>query len=187
MVSKKDIRKEVLTRRGLLSEKEWEEKSSRICKKLITHPFFLSTNSIYCYVDYRNEVGTKAIIEEAWRLGKNVAVPKIDGDEMRFYYIDSYLELQDGFRGIMEPNTRRPACDADALVIMPGVAFDKERNRIGYGKGYYDRFLTSHPSYQTISICFECQLVENILNEYHDIKPELLITEEKIYAKSIAK
>ena len=187
MESKKDIRKEVLKKRNMLSDKEWEEKSNLICRKLIAHPFFLNASTIYCYIDYRNEVGTRAILEEAWRLGKKVAIPKVEGDEMQFFYIKHYSELQEGFRGIMEPDGKNPANDEHVLVIMPGVAFDIKRNRIGYGKGYYDRFLSEHRLYKTIGICFACQIVEQISNDVHDIKPELLITEEAIYAESTTK
>lgn len=181
MESKKDIRKRVLEKRSIISKKEWEEKSHRIYQKVVTHPFFLDADAIYCYVDYRNEVGTKNILDAAWSMRKKVAVPKVEGDSMTFYYIDSYLDLQDGYRGIPEPKAERPAQDKNVLVVMPGAAFDKNHNRIGYGKGYYDKYVQLHPEFRTIAIAFELQIIENIPADDYDICPEIIITEDTIY------
>ena len=181
METKKDIRKRVLELRSAMSKDEWSEKSNRIQQTVIAHPFFLHANVIYCYIDYRNEAGTRSIIEKAWNLGKKVAVPKVESEEMNFYYISEFSDLQEGYRQILEPNTDNPANVEDALVIMPGVAFDKKRNRIGYGKGFYDKFLEQHPSYKTMALSFECQLVSEIQADAFDLKPDVLITEECIY------
>ena len=181
MESKKDIRSRVLEKRNCITDKEWEEKSHEIYEKVVTHPFFFEADSIYCYVDYRREVGTRAIIEKSWEMGKKVAVPKVNGTEMNFYYISQFSDLKEGYRGILEPDPQFPASDKKALVIMPGAAFDRNRNRIGYGKGYYDKFLRVHQNYSTIAICFECQLVDQIPATDLDIRPDFLITEENIY------
>lgn len=183
MESKKDIRKRVLEKRNLISDKEWEEKSHNIFERVVTHPFFLKSNAIYCYVDYRREVGTRKIIERAWKSGKKVAVPKVHGDEMEFYYIHSFEDLQDGFKGIPEPSQKYPANDENALVIMPGAAFDTKCNRIGYGKGFYDKYLHAHQKYKTIAIAFELQIVEAIPADIYDICPNIIITEEKTYER----
>ena len=181
METKKDIRKRVLANRDDIDKKEWEEKSRKIQKQVITHPFFLESNVIYCYVDYRNEVGTECIIKKAWESGKQVAVPKVEGKEISFYYISDFSDLKEGFRQIREPDVQFPANENHALVIMPGVAFDKSRNRIGYGKGFYDRFMDKHPTYRTIALAFECQMLDEIEADIFDYRPEILITEEHIY------
>ena len=183
MESKKDIRKRVLAIRQNLAVQEWEEKSRLIYEKLTSHPFFLQAESIYCYVDYHREVGTRQIFEYAWNLNKKVAVPKVNGDEMEFYYIHSFENLREGFKGIPEPEDRYPAKDEHALVIMPGAAFDKKCNRIGYGKGYYDKYLRVHPNYKTIALAFELQMLEAIPADTHDICPNIIITEEKTYER----
>ena len=183
MESKKDIRKRVLETRIQLTDKEWEEKSHRIYEMVVTHPFFLQTDAIYCYVDYRREVGTRRIIEQAWMSGKKVAVPKVLGDEMEFYYIQSFEDLKEGYRGIPEPKQINLAHDANVLVIMPGAAFDKTGNRIGYGKGYYDKYLQLHPNHQTLALAFELQILEAIPTDTHDVCPNIIITEEKIYER----
>lgn len=181
MESKKGIRKRVLDARNDITEKEWEEKSHCIYEKVVTHPFFLETDTIFCYVNFQKEVDTCRIIKEAWNLKKKVAVPKVEGDNMRFYYIQDFSELQSGYRGILEPLTDKEAEVEEGLVIVPGVAFDKNRNRIGYGKGYYDKYLSQQSSLKTIAIAFDMQIVEKIPEEINDIRPNILITEEHIY------
>ena len=183
MDSKKDIRKQVLTLRERLTVKEQDEKSQCIFNQVINHPFFMDANIIYCYVDYKQEVKTRSIIQHAWEQGKNVAVPKIVDDEMRFYFIESFEELKEGYRGIPEPINCKIADAKSPLVIMPGVAFDKSKNRIGYGKGFYDKFLKNSPYSHTMALCYEVQLVEKVPTDPFDIKPEILITEKCIYDK----
>ena len=183
MESKKDIRKCVLAKRNCISNQEWEEKSRLICEKVVTHPFFLQEDAIYCYIDYRNEVGTRIIVEQAWKSGKKVATPKVLGDEMEFYYIQTYDDLEEGYKGIPEPKKANLAIDDKTLVIMPGAAFDANCNRIGYGKGYYDKYLQAHPNYKTLALAFELQMVEHIPTEEYDICPQILITEENTYER----
>lgn len=187
MESKRDIRKRVLAKRNSITEKEWEEKSRRIYEKVVTHPFFLDAEEIYCYVDYKKEVGTKKILETAWSAGKKVAVPKIEDEEMKFFYIQNFEELKEGYCGILEPQAQDLAEGGNVLVIMPGSAFDKNRNRIGYGKAFYDRYLKAHSTYHTLALAFELQFVETILSDVHDIKPEVIVTEDKIYDKYTTK
>ena len=182
MESKKDIRNQVLAKRMDLSEVEWASKSANICEKVIAHPMFVTAEEIYCYIDFRNEVGTRKIIEKAWSLGKKVAVPKVTGSSMEFYCIQSFDELSPGSWGIPEPNPETVACGKNVLVIMPGAVFDANKHRIGYGKGYYDKYLANHFDYQTLALAFELQMLENIPADEHDICPQFIVTEERIYA-----
>ena len=183
MESKKDIRKRVLQKRENLTNREWEEKSRLIYDKVVSHPFFLQADTIYCYIDYRNEVATRAIIDFAWKSGKKVAVPKVLENVMHFYLIDSFDELEYGYKGIEEPKTSKLATDEDALVIMPGAVFDCACHRIGYGKGYYDKYLHLHSNHKTLGIAFEFQVFKNIPSEEFDICPDIIITEENIYER----
>ncbi len=181
MESKKDIRKRVLVERNQLSETDWAEKSDTICEKVISHPYFLDAEEIYCYIDFKNEVGTRKILETAWELGKKVAVPKIVGEHMEFHYINELQELSSGCWGILEPIMQNPAEGKQVLVLMPGAVFDKKKHRIGYGKGYYDQYLAKHSHYQTMALAFELQMLENIPTDVHDICPQIIVTEEKFY------
>ncbi len=180
-INKKELRKQILQKRNLLTQKEWEEKSHIIFNRVAAHPFFLDADEIYCYLDYKKEAGTRKIIEKAWQLGKKVAVPKIIGDEMQFFYIGDFQCLEDGYCHILEPKTDSPANGKNVLVIMPGAVFDPNRNRIGYGKGFYDRFLEKNPAFHTLALAFMLQFVENIPADSYDKKPETIITEDKIY------
>ena len=181
MESKKDIRRYVLSVRENLTAKEQDEKSHNIFCRVINHPFFMNADTIYCYVDYMHEVKTRSIIQYAWKQGKRVAVPKIVNDQMIFCFIEAFEDLKDGYRGIPEPTDCKIANSDSPLVIMPGVAFDKSRNRIGYGKGFYDKFLALHPNFHTIALGFDVQIVDKIPSNLDDIQPEILITENCIY------
>ena len=178
---KKDIRKRVLNKRENIKESEWEKNSRSIYEKVVTHSFFLNADTIYCYVDYRREVCTRQIIEKAWELNKCVFVPKVNGNDMTFHPIYSFSDLEEGYKGILEPYTDPIDEIKDGLVIIPGVAYDKNRNRIGYGKGYYDRFLSANRNLKTMAIGFELQIEDEIPSEPFDMKPEVLITERHIY------
>ena len=181
MESKKDIRKRVLSIRENMSKEEWGQNSRIIYEKVVTHSFFLNNDIIYCYIDYKREAATRQIIQKAWELQKKVYVPKVAGDNMTFHLITSFSDLEDGYRGIPEPKTNYTNIISPGLVIIPGVVFDKKRNRIGYGKGYYDRFLSKYNYLKTLAIGFELQVEDEIPSEPFDIKPEVLITERHIY------
>ena len=176
MESKKDIRKCVLEKRNCISKQEWEEKSRLICEKVVTHPFFLDSNVICCYVDYRNEVRTREIIETAWKQSKKVAVPKVYGDIMKFIYLDDLTQVEKSDMGIPEPVADEPVAeDQTALVLMPGLAFDKEGHRIGYGGGFYDKFLMAEPSHPTVALCYEFQMYAHLDTEEFDIPVDLVL------------
>ncbi|MEG0108573.1 MAG: 5-formyltetrahydrofolate cyclo-ligase, partial [Lachnospiraceae bacterium] len=117
---------------------------------------------------------------DAWKKGKRVGIPKIQNHTMKFYYISHMQDVEEGKYNILEPTTKELANNPEALIVMPGVAFDKERNRIGYGGGYYDRYLKLHPCGQTIALSYEIQCVSHISAEAFDFRPEILVTEGRI-------
>lgn len=196
METKRQIRQRILTVRSKLSEKEWQQKSLKIVNKVMETKIFQKSDVILAYLDYNKEVNTRYLIQQAWKLGKKVYVPKVNGDTMSFHLVYDFEELVSGFRGILEPlGTNEEWTNSllqTSLMIMPGVAFDKERHRIGYGKGYYDRFLSNqmnlqdnslvmhHQLLSTIAICFDCQLLEAIPYEEFDYKPDIIYTESLI-------
>lgn len=154
----------------------------RIYENVISHPLYEEAEEIYCYVSFQDEVSTEMLLEHAWKIGKKVAVPKIIVDNfgkyMEFFYIDSREELSIGYYGILEPESEKKAEGRKVLVIMPGMAFDTNLNRIGYGGGFYDAYLEKHMEYRRMAIAFSVQCVEKIPAEPYDIRPEVLITEE---------
>lgn len=179
MVTKKDIRNRILEVRGQLTQKDWDNKSQQICRRVVTHPLFLAAEEIYCYISFHHEVDTREIIQTAWQQGKRVAAPKVDGKEMEFFYVTSPADLKAGYCNIMEPVTQEKADASDALVIMPGAAFDRECQRIGYGGGFYDKYLERHPRYSRLALAFDLQITDYIPADTYDIKPEVIITESE--------
>lgn len=155
--------------------------SETITKRILQHPWFQKATTIYLYMSYQEEVDTRELLKEAIRMGKKVAAPKVQGKEMKFYYIESYEELHPGMKGIPEPDGENmyPANDMSALILMPLVGFDKAGNRIGYGGGYYDRYLEQHPSHPTIGLAYSIQEVDELPVEETDWKPDRIVTEKK--------
>lgn len=160
-----------------MAKSDRDEKSRCITGYVISHPLFQHADEIYCYIDFRSEVCTRAIIKQAWELGKRVAAPKVTGHTMEFYYFQSFDEVTPGMYGILEPPAIRKADSESALVIMPGAVFDRQKNRIGYGGGYYDKYLEAHPSLNRMAVAFSLQCVDHIPVKPHDQKPEVLVTE----------
>ena len=178
--TKKDIRQQIYQKRQQLDPFFWQKNTDRITDVVIAHPWFREAWDIYCYIDYHGETGTRKIIQEAWKLGKNVWIPKVDKENMEFFQIHHFEELHSGIHGIMEPEKGMAAKGREGLMIMPGVAFDGNRNRIGYGGGYYDKYLSKHSELQKLAIAFEFQVLEKIPQEENDIRPEILITESRV-------
>lgn len=186
METKKEIRRWIRQKRRELEEFEWRKASSDIEAAVIAHPWFAKAEDIYTYVDCNRESGTRRIIETAFETGKNVWVPKVTGDTMHFYRIESLAELRLGAYGIMEPKGDGPMDKAawneacEGLMLMPGVAFDGQCHRVGYGGGYYDRYLAAHPGFRTMAPAFEFQILPEVPYEEHDIRPDIVVTEKRV-------
>ena len=179
--TKKEIRHKIIRLRKEMDPLAWQEATKEITEKIIRHPRFLEETDIYCYVNYNGEVGTELLMEEAWKLGKHVWLPKVEGSEMEFYLVESRQELEPGAYGILEPARGQKADGKEGLMIMPGVAFDKDGHRIGYGGGFYDKYLEKHPELYAIAVAFELQKYPEIPWEEYDIRPQKIVTEECIY------
>ena len=184
LMTKKDFRKIVTERRGQAAPSDIEKDSRIIFNKVLQSNEYIMASAVYTYVDYKNEVKTREFMEKAWNDGKRVAVPRVKGKNMEFYYIDSMNDLEPGSKGILEPKKEMEQANAaDALVIMPGVAYDVNLHRIGYGGGYYDRFMKENPWLYSMAVAFEFQVFDEIPTEEHDVRPVILITEQKIYRR----
>lgn len=159
--------------------------SLKVADRIIGHQWFYQARHLLVFVSYGSEIDTTEIINEALKKGKKVYVPKVEGEVMHFYRICTLSELREGYKGILEPDGSTERYDEGmrlangerALMLMPGAAFDKYRNRIGYGKGFYDKYLAEKEDLQvyTIGIGFSCQLVEEIPAEETDIRPYQVI------------
>ena len=181
--TKKEIRTNGLQKRMRLSSAVRTEYSLDIAEQVLKHPFFQCADTIYCYVPFREEVDTTLCIQTAWKQGKRVVVPRVCGtNQMEFYEIESMKELFPGYQGILEPAANRDrlfeasSC-VHALMLVPGVVFDRNGNRIGYGKGFYDYYLKTYPYISKMGLAFSCQCIEEIPAEPQDICMDVVLTE----------
>ena len=181
MEEKRLIRKQIFAARKQCSDAQVEEWSHQITDQVLKLSEFVKAKHILAYADYNHEVMTRYIIEEAWKAGKEVAVPKVVGKDMVFYRLTDFSQLEPGYFGIPEPVRGEIVKWEDALMVMPGVAFDPENNRVGYGGGFYDKYLEKHPNLHAVAIAFELQMYRELPFEEHDIKPEKVVTEKQSY------
>lgn len=199
MKTKTELRKEILQKRDALTLEESSEKSHQIAGKVIAQKEFIEADKVLLFASYRSEVDTSEIFEAALEANKDIYYPKVIGKEMEFFKVESEVDLIEGYRGIREPeaNPQKRFCPSmtdKICIIMPGAVFDEEGNRIGYGGGYYDKFLQQLESFYAkevektekhickMAVVFECQIVEVgcIISEPHDIKPDCIVTETRI-------
>ena len=175
-MNKVELRSKIRAQKRAMSEEEIISKSHRLCEKFLQCDAYKNAKTVYGYLPYNQEVRTWELLQKAMEEGKRVAVPKVYGEEMRFIYITDFSQVSDGYCKIPEPIGDEPiAEDKDALVLMPGLAFDREGHRIGYGGGFYDRFLSAEPSHPTVALCYDFQLVEELPTEEFDIPVDLVI------------
>ena len=183
-MTKKEIREYIRSKKRALQSDERKVFSSRILGKLFRSDFYRKATTIYTYVSYNQEVDTTTLIKQALKDKKRIAVPKVIGEEIEFFYITSLDELQEGYQHIFEPITNEVALlkeEVSPLVIMPGLAFDVKGNRIGYGGGFYDRYLTKNTESNAITCAlgYEFQLFDEIETEQFDVKINHIITPDK--------
>lgn len=181
-MTKKEIRAEVKKRRAEADLTALHEASARILERFTALAEYKEASLLLAYVDAKREVETRPLMHKAWQDGKRVAAPRVDGDGVMYYYvIESLDDLEPGSFGIMEPKKGCPLCETETgLMLMPGVAFDEYCHRVGYGGGYYDRYLERHPELIHIALAFEFQLFSEVPFEEHDILPQRIVTEERI-------
>ena len=178
-MDKKALRREIGAKKRALSAAEIESRSAILADKLYETKQYRQAKSLYAYLSFNQEVRTNPIIERAWADGKRVAVPKVIGSEMVFIWIDSFDNLApQGPFNITEPIESGPvACDETALVLMPGLAFDHQGRRVGYGGGYYDRYLAAQPHHPTVALCYDFQMYDHLDVDDFDIPVDVVITD----------
>ncbi|MFA5524416.1 MAG: 5-formyltetrahydrofolate cyclo-ligase [Tissierellales bacterium] len=190
-MDKRTLRSEILNRRKVLSKKQVITKSSAISSQLFSTEQYKNSKYIMCYIDFRNEVRTEGIIKTALKEDKNIIIP-ISVVETKQLILSQLLdydkELESGTYGILEPKKefiRVVNPELVDLVIMPGVAFDRRGYRIGYGGGYYDRFLTRiNDSVPKIALAFELQMVPYVRKGRYDLPVDYIITESEVIKTS---
>lgn len=178
---KKEIRKIIKEKKKQLLESNQQMYSDIIIKKCIDLDVYKNSNTLFSYIHFNQEVKTDKLIKRAWQDSKKVAVPKVLDDNIEFYYINTFKELKKGYYNILEPLVDRMAIPNDnAIIIMPGLAFDKHKNRIGYGGGFYDRYLSINKNIIKIALAYDFQIFDSLPVEPNDVKVDIVITEKRI-------
>ena len=176
-MDKQTLRKEYLEIRKNILDKDI--KSKLIFNKIVNTIEYQSANTIAIYKSLNSEVNTNKLIDYSLSIGKTIALPRVENNNLSFYKITDKTNLIKSNFGILEPPKNQvnylPKSRID-LIIVPGICFDKKGNRIGFGKGYYDRYLMN-TKMKKIGICFTQQLVDSIETEDNDMKMDLIITD----------
>lgn len=190
LTCKSDIRKYILSRRDSICEEIRNDKDREIKERLLALPEFKASHKILLYASFRSEVDTFDLLKYCIAHGKVTVLPRVDkqNNELKIYEIKDTGELGKGYFGISEPNVsedRRINVEHMDLIIVPGVAFDEQCNRLGYGKGFYDKLLSRVRGQGSsvrclIALAYEEQIVESIPSESYDIRMDKIITDKRI-------
>jgi len=175
---KEEIRKKILTKREIYSD--WEEDSLKVLKNLLTLSWLFDYNVFMLYYSHRKEVDTKPIINHLLNLSKIVLLPRVKGPDILPIQIHDLENLYIGYGGIKEPRGNVYEGKID-VVIVPAVAFDIHGYRLGYGKGYYDRFLPKIEPVIKVGLAFDFQILDKIPHDPYDVKIDYIITPTQIY------
>lgn len=175
-MNKQELRRAIRERKRAMTAEEIEARSAVLAEKFAQSDAYKAAKTIYGYLPYNQEVRTVPMLARALAEGKKVAVPKVYGDEMKFIYLDDLTQVAKGYAGIPEPIADGPvARDETALVLMPGLAFDREGHRIGYGGGFYDKFLAREPHHPTLALCYDFQMQEHLETQEFDIPVDTVL------------
>ena len=175
-MDKTALRNSIRARKRAMTEEEIVARSEALAQQFYASEAYKNAKTIYGYMPYNQEVRTIPMMEQALKDGKRVAIPKCYGDTMKFIFIDDLSKVEKGYANIPEPIADEPvADDTTALVLMPGLAFDPQGHRCGYGGGFYDKFLAAEPNHPTLALCYEFQMLPHLETEAHDIPVDYVL------------
>lgn len=187
-MTKQQLRTRYLERRNELPAAERKEKSIRVIQNLRNLPAFQKADAVLIYLNYRSEVETIPFVEELLdHAEKKILVPKVFGMDIRFFQIESLKDVESGYQGILEPKegtvefSELELLPKNCLMVLPGSVFDRKCNRMGYGKGFYDRFMKQVPEMYGAGLSFDCQLAPAVPVQEHDYRMDALVTESECY------
>ena len=196
-MDKGELRREIRARRRRMGQEEWTAGSERVCRRIQSLRQYEEAELVCAYLAMRGEVLLDGLIEDAWRRGKQVAVPRVVGQEMLFYRLESLEAVEISPLGIREPAAALSGAglpeadsskewkpvetDGQALFLVPGVAFDRQLNRVGQGGGYYDRYLEKRPAAFKLGVAFAFQLYPHVPAEEFDVKLDGIAVESGVY------
>ena len=186
-MDKKEIRALMRAKKAALSRDFVEEYSARVTENFTAQPFYRDAQVLYAYLTFNQELRTDGLIRRAWADGKRVAVPRVLGKGvMEFYYIDSFEGFVRSSFGVPEPpeDPARLADEREVLLLMPGLAFDRAHNRVGYGGGFYDRYIERKQAedvhFFKPALAYNFQIVDAIPANDFDVKVDAVLTADEI-------
>ncbi len=197
---KKAFRKAMLAKRDAIPYENRMEADRARDARIRNWDVYKEAELLLFYVSYRSEADTRLLMKEALEAGRNVAVPKVVGTDMVFYRITHMNQLVEGYKGILEPDVERceavtevngtaaaqsqsvtcPVLPKRTILFVPGCAFDKSGGRMGYGGGFYDRFMEKYPDVLKVALAYEEQLVEAVPREVHDKPVDVIVAEVRM-------
>lgn len=181
-IEKEKLRNNIRAARHSLSASERDAQSRRIADILLTHSVFTNARNIFCYISRDDEVSTDRVCQESLK-NKKLFVPTIVAQNIIPTPVFSDTQFVPGAFGILEPlgagkSEVSPKID---LIIMPALAFDRHGNRLGMGKGFYDRYLKLHPTIPTIGLAFDFQLVDKVPTDDYDVPVSFVVTPNEFF------
>lgn len=182
-MEKEEVRKSMRARRKALKPEKRENLQKQAQKNLLSLQEFRQAEWIFPFVSCGTEMDTMALIQAVLAEGKHrLAVPRVRGEEMDFVRLHSIQDLVPGAMQILEPTGDQIVTANEGLMLMPGLAFDLQGNRVGYGAGYYDRYLEKFDSSKLVKVAyaFDFQIVDHILVEEHDRRVDAVVTDRRI-------
>lgn len=192
-MTKSEIRIDQKKRRDELTKEQRHLFDESILSKLLGTKEYQDCKRLFTYISFQAEINTLPIIAQAFLQGKQVYVPKVEAHGMEFYEISSMEGLQRSNYGILEPigckeSRYVPLSNSpnqkDNIMLLPGLAFDSTGNRIGYGAGYYDRYLNLHPkdTFYKIALAYDFQMIERVPAKEFDVRADAIITPTTIHS-----
>lgn len=184
-MNKRQLRDVFSNKRSQLKEPINGDLSIKAMDNLINSDWYKKSNNIFCFVSFRDEIQTKQLIEHMIKEGKTISIPKIDTqvEKMFPFEIKSINDMQKGYYGIEEPKDKCTLVNGEKidLIITPGLAFDINGYRLGYGKGYYDKFFSQYcKSGFKIGFAFDIQITDNVPHDEYDVKLDGIVTDKRI-------
>lgn len=181
MMDKKTLRKELTYIRDHIDQTTFQSAPGMCMNLLREMEEYKKSDTVYIFLSFRSELNTIAMIEEIMSDGKTIAVPRVNGKNMAFYEIKSLDDCESGAWGILEPKTSCPLITEAGIMLLPGLGFDVEGGRIGYGGGFYDRYLEEREDLVKIGLCYHAQMTESVIRQEHDILMDYVLTEKKLF------
>jgi 5-formyltetrahydrofolate cyclo-ligase len=183
MLDKEQLRKQMKRKRKSLSSEEKKLKDQSIYKQVISDKDYIAADSVFLFLSFGSEINTNIIIQNALDHNKRVFLPKVVGENIELFEVENFENLKRSKYGILEPNAhckRIDNCGID-FILMPGLAFDQSGGRVGYGGGFYDRYISSLPKDEEIAkvaIAYDFQIVDHVPMSKYDIPVDRIIVDE---------